>query len=202
MQTKLHDVAVVPSLSHVHLFAYDVAVVPSLSHVHLFAYRALQHPWLPCLSLSPRVGSNSRPLSWWFYLTILSYAILFFWFQFFPASGFFPMSLLFIRWPKYWNFSISLSNEYSGLISFRIDWLDLAVQGTLTQESSPAPQFKGINFSALSLPYGLTLTTIHVYWKSHSFDYMDFGSEVMSLLFNMLSSFAIAFLPRIKCYLT
>ena len=91
----------------------------------------LKHARLPCPPLSARVCSSSCPLSWWSYLTILSYAILFFWFQFFPASGFFPMSLLFIRWPKYWNFSISLSNEYSGLISFRIDWLDLAVQGTL-----------------------------------------------------------------------
>ena len=64
-------------------------------------------------------------------------------------------SALCIRWPKYWSFSfkISLSNEYSGLISFRIDWLDLlAVQGTL-KESSPTPQFKSINSSAFSLLY-------------------------------------------------
>ena len=60
-----------------------------------------------------------------------------------------------IRWPKYWNFSISPSNEYSGLIFFRIDWFDpLAVQGT--QESSPTPEFKSINSSALSFPYGPT----------------------------------------------
>ena len=53
-------------------------------------------------------------------------------------------SVLHIRWPKYWSFSISPSNEYSGLISFRMDWLDLlAIQGT--QESSPTPQFKSIN---------------------------------------------------------
>ena len=65
-------------------------------------------------------------------------------------------SVLQIRWPKYWSFSISPSNEYSGLISFRIDWLDLlAAQGT--QESSPTPQFKSINSSVLSFLYGLTL---------------------------------------------
>ena len=65
-----------------------------------------------------------------------------------------------IRWPKDWSFSFSPSNEYSGLISFRISWLDLlAVQGTL--KSSPAPQFKSINSSALSLLYGPTLTSIH-----------------------------------------
>ena len=72
---------------------------------------------------------------------------------------------------KYWSFSFSISssNEYSRLISFRIDWLDLlAVQGTL--ESSPTPHFKSINSSALSFLYGPTLTSIHDYWKNHSFD--------------------------------
>ena len=73
-----------------------------------------------------------------------------------------------IWWPKYWSFSFSISpsNEYSGLISFRIDWFDLAVQGT--QESSPKPQFKSISSSALSLLYGPTLTSVHDYWKNHS----------------------------------
>ena len=67
-------------------------------------------------------------------------------------------SALCIRWPKYWNFSISPSNEYSGLTSFRIDWFDLlADQGTLSSESSAAPQCKRINFSAFSLLYGPTL---------------------------------------------
>ena len=83
-------------------------------------------------------------------------------------------SLLPIRWPKYWSFSFSISpsNEYSRLITFGIDWFDLlAVQGT--QESSPAPQFESINSSALSLFYGPALTSIHDYWKNHSFDYMD-----------------------------
>ena len=80
-------------------------------------------------------------------------------------------SVLHIRWPKYWSFSFSISpsNEYSGLISFRMDWLDLlAVQKT--QESSSTPQFKSINSSALSLLYSPTLTSIHDYWKNHSFD--------------------------------
>ena len=80
-------------------------------------------------------------------------------------------SALHVRWPKYWSFSfnISPSNEYSGLIAFRIDWLDLlAVQGT--QESSPTPQFKSINSSALSFLYSPTLISIHDHWKNHSFD--------------------------------
>ena len=80
-------------------------------------------------------------------------------------------SVLPIRWPKYWSFSFSISpaNEYSGLISFKMDWLDLlAVQGTL--ESSPTLQFKSISSSALSFLYGPTLTSIHDYWKNCSFD--------------------------------
>ena len=74
-----------------------------------------------------------------------------------------------IRWSKYWSFSISLSNEYSRLISFRIDWFDLCCPRD-SQESSPTPQFKSINSSVLSFLYGPTLTSIHDYWKNHSFD--------------------------------
>ena len=77
-----------------------------------------------------------------------------------------------IRWPKYWSFifNISPSNEHPGLISFRMNWLDLlAVQWTL-QESSPAPQFKSINSSALSPLYSPTLISIHDHWKNHSLD--------------------------------
>ena len=78
-------------------------------------------------------------------------------------------SVLHIRWPKYWSFSLSPSNEHPGLISFRMDWLDLlAVQGTL--KSSPTPQFKNVNSSALSFPYHPTLTFIHDHWKNHSLD--------------------------------
>ena len=78
-------------------------------------------------------------------------------------------SVLHIRWPKYWsfNFSISPSNEYSGLISLTMDWLDLlAVQGTL--KSLLQQQFKSINSSALSFLYSPTLASIHDYWKNHS----------------------------------
>ena len=83
----------------------------------------------------------------------------------FPSIRGFSNELAFhIRWPKYcrFNFSISPSSEYSGLISFRIDWLDLlAVQGT-----SLAPQFKSISSSVLSFLYGSTLTSVPDYWKS------------------------------------
>ena len=90
----------------------------------------------------------------------------------FSSIRVFSSELVFcIRWPMYWSFSFSIgpSNEYSGLVSYRMDWLDLlAVQGTL--ESSPTPQFKSINSSSLSLPYGSTLISIHDYWKNYSFD--------------------------------
>ena len=80
-------------------------------------------------------------------------------------------STLHIRWPKYWSFSfnISPSSEHPGLISFRMDWLDLfAIQGTL--KSSPTPQFKSINSLVLSFLYSPTLTSIHDHRKNHSLD--------------------------------
>ena len=90
----------------------------------------------------------------------------------FPSIRVFSnQSVLCIRWPKYYRFSYSISpsNEYSGLISFRMDWLDLlAVQGTL--KSLLQTKFKSINSSVLSFLYSPTLTFIHDYWKNHSFD--------------------------------
>ena len=109
-------------------------------------------------------------------------------------------SILRIKWPKYWSFSFSLSpsKKYSGLISFRIDWLDLlAVQGTLKSllqhHSSKAPilQCSAFFIVQLSHPYMTTGKTIALAkWT--------FVGKVMSLLFNMLSRFVIAFLPRSK----
>ena len=95
-----------------------------------------QHPRLPCPLLSPRVCSSSCPLSWCFYLTISSSVTSFcFCLPSFPVSKdalFCKELALCIRRPKYWSFSIHPSNEYSELISFRVDWLDLlTVQGTL-----------------------------------------------------------------------
>ena len=108
-------------------------------------------------------------------------------------------SALHIRWPKYWSFSFSISpsNEYSGLIYFRIDWLDLlAFQGTL--KSSPTPQFKSINSSTLSFfivqlshPYMIT-------GKTRALTRRTFVGKVRSLLFNMLPRLVIAFLPGSK----
>ena len=112
-------------------------------------------------------------------------------------------SALQITWPKCWSFSFSISpsNEYAGLISFRIDWLDLlAVQGTLKSllqhHSSKASILQHSTFFIvyLSHPYMTNGKTI-------AFTRQNFVGKVMSLLFNMLSRFAIVFLPRSKCLL-
>ena len=109
-------------------------------------------------------------------------------------------SALRIRWPKYWSLSFSISppNEYSGLISFRIDWLDLlAVQGTLKsllqRHSSKASvlQHSTLFMAQLSHPY-MTIG------KTIALTRWTFVSKVMSLLFNMLSRLFMAFLPRSK----
>ena len=89
----------------------------------------------------------------------------------FPSTRLFSSeSVLHIRWPKYYSFSFSISpsNEYSGLISFRIVWLDLLAVQVL--KSSATPQFKTINSSTLSFLYSPTLTSIHDHWKNHRFD--------------------------------
>ena len=118
---------------------FVVAIIQSLTQSVMsdsLRFHGRQHTRLSCPSPSSGVRSNACPLSWWCHPTISSSvdpisSCL----QSFPASGSFPMSqFLHIRQPKYWSFSfnISPSNEYSGLISFRIDWLDLlAVSGTL-----------------------------------------------------------------------
>ena len=106
-------------------------------------------------------------------------------------------STLRMRWPKYWSFSfnISPSNEHPGLISFRMDWLDLfSVQGT--QESSPTPQFKSINSSVLSVLHHPTLTSIHATGKTIALTRWTFVGKVMFLLLNILSVLIITFLPR------
>ena len=117
----------------------------------------------------------------------------------FPSiKVFFSESVLCLRWPKYWSFSFSISpsSEYSGVISFRIDWFDLlAVQGTLKsllQHHSSKASI--LLHSAFLSP---TLKSIHDYRKNHSLR-RTFVGKVMSLFFNMLSRLVVAFLPRSK----
>ena len=114
---------------------------------------------------------------------------------FLSISVFSSESTLHIRWPKYWSssFNISPSNEHPGLISFRMDWLDLlAVQGTLKSSKASILQCSTFFIVQLSYPYITTGKTIALTRQS-------FVDKVMSLLFNMLSRLAITFLPRSKC---
>ena len=132
----------------------------------------LQHTRLPSPSPTPGAYSKSCPLSRWCHTTISSSVVPFYHLHIFPSiRAFFSESVLRIRWPKYWEFQLQHQSiqEYSGLISFRMDWLDLlAVQGTL--KSFPTPQFKSISSSVLSFLYSPTFTSIDDYWKNNSFD--------------------------------
>ena len=119
---------------------------------------------------------------------------------FLSIRGFSNESVLRIRWPKDWSFSFSISpsNEYSGLISFRMDWLDLlAVQGTLKSllqhHSSKASILRCSAFFLVQLSHSYMTTG-----KTIALTRWTFVDKVMSLLFNMLYSFLIAFLPRSK----
>ena len=112
-------------------------------------------------------------------------------------------STLHMRWPKYWSFSFSISpsKEHPGLISFRMDWLDLLeVQGTLKSllkhHSSKASILQCSAFCIVQLSYPYMTTG-----KSIALTRWTFVGKVMSQLYNMLSSLAIAFLPRSKCFL-
>ena len=163
-----------------------------------------QHTRPPCPSPIPGVHPNPCPLSWWCRPTISSSVVLLLLPSIFPSIRVFSNeSALHIRWPKYWSFSfnISPSNKYSGLISFRMDGLDLpAVQGTLKS----LLQYHSLKASILwhsaffivqlSHPYMTTGKTIDLTRRT-------FVGKVMSLLFNMLSRLVITFLPRSKCLL-
>ena len=110
-------------------------------------------------------------------------------------------SVLHITWPEYWSFSLSISpsNKYSGLISFRMDWLDLhAVQGTLKS----LLQHHSLKASILWCSAFFTVQLSHPYMtpgKTIASTMQTFVSKVMYLLFNMLSRFVISLLPRSKC---
>ena len=159
----------------------------------------LQHARLPCPSLTPGACSNSCPLSHWCHVTISSLSS--------PSPPVFPSirifsneSVLCIRQPKYWSFSfnISPSNEYSRLISFRMDLLDLLVvqrtlKSLLQHHSSKASilQCSAFFMFQLSHPYMTTGKTLALTRQT-------FVYKVMSLLFNMLSRLVLAFLQSKK----
>ena len=139
---------------------------------HSLQSHGLQHARPPCPTPNPGVCSltsiESVMLSNHF---ILCRPLLLLSSIFLSIRVFSNESVLHIRWPKYWSFSFSISpsNEYSGLISFRIEWYDLlAVQGTL--KSLLQHHSSKTNSLALRFLYSPTLTSIHDYWKNHSFD--------------------------------
>ena len=187
------------------IFCYFLSSVQSLSHIWLFAT-----PWTAARQASLSI-TNSRSL-----LKLMSIKSvmpsnnlilccpLLFLPSIFPSIHVFSNeSPLRIRWLKYWSFSfnISPSNEYSGLISFRMDWLDLlAVQGTLKSHlqyhSSKASIFQHSAFFIVQLSHPYTTTG-----KTIALNRQTFVGKVMSLLFNTLSRLVIAFLPRSKHFL-
>ena len=180
------------------VFISSVSSVLSLGCVQLFVT-----PWTAASQASLSITNScsllsSCPLSQWCHSTVSYSDIPFFFIRVFSNK-----SVLHIRWPKYWSFSFSISpsNEYSGLFFFRIDWLDLlAVQGTLKSllqhHSSKASvlQCSAFFIVQLSHPYMTTGKTIAFTWQT-------LVSKVMSLLFNTLSRFVTAVLPRSKHFL-
>ena len=159
----------------------------------------LQHARPPCPSPIPGACSNSCPLHQWCHQTVSSCRPLLLLPSIFPSIRVFSNeSVLSIRWPKYWSFSfiISPSNDYSGLISFRMDWLDLlAVQGTLKS----LLQHHSSKASILWCSASIIVQLSHLYMtsgKTIALTRWTFVDKVMSLLFNMLSRLVIAFLPR------
>ena len=168
---------------------------------HSLQLHELHYARLPCPSCTPGAYSNSCPLNHWCHPTISSTVRPFSsYLKSFPASGSFQMGKDHIRWLKYWSFSlnISLSNEYSGLIFFRMDWLVLrAVQGTLRS----LLQHHSSKVSILWCSAFFIVQLSHPYMtigKTIVLTRWSFVGKVMSLLFNMLSKLIIAFLPRSK----
>ena len=187
------------------LFQESISSVQSLSRVWLFAT-----PWTAAYQASPFI-TNSRSLPKLIRIEsvmpsnhlILCQPLLLLPSIFPSIKVFSNESLLCIRWPKYWSFSfnISPSNEPSGLISFRMDWLDLlAVQGTLKH----LLQYHSSKTSILLLSAFFIVQLSHPYMttgKTIAFTRWTFVDKVVSLLFNMLSRLVITFLPRSKCLL-
>ena len=186
------------------LHSVQFSSVQSLSRVRLFVT-----PWTAALQASLSITDSQSLLKLMSIESVMPSNHLILCRPLLPCSVFPSISIfsgesvLHIRWPKYWSFSFSISpsNEYSGLVYFRMDWLDfLAVQGTLKSlpqsHSSKASIFWCSAFFIVqfSHPYMTTRKTI-------ALTEWTFVGKVMSLLFNMLSRLVITFLPRSKCLL-
>ena len=197
------------SLTILHILGVFSSVL-LLSDVRLFAT-----PWTAALQASLSITSSQSLLKLMSVESVIPTNHLILCHPLFLPPSIFPNirvfsseSVLCIRWPKYWSFSFSISpsNEYSGLISFRIDWFDLlGVQGilkSLLQHHSSKASILKLSASSivqLSHPYMTTGKTIA--FTRQTFVFCNLCCRVMSLLFNMLSRLVIAFLPRSKCLL-
>ena len=201
LKGKVQDLSLTISVSSVQ-FSHSVVSDSLLPH-------GLYHARLPCPSPTPGAYSNSCPSSWWCHPTISSCRPLLLppsilhSIRVFSNESVWKWTMYWVRWPKYWSFSFSISpsNEYSGLISFRMDWLDLfVIQGTLKSllhhHSSKASILRHSTFFIVQLSHLYTTTG-----KTINLTRQTFVGEVMSLLFNMLSKLVRAFLPRSKCLL-
>ena len=185
--------------THMHIYA-SVQFSRSVVSDYLIPHES-QHGRPPCPSPTPGVHPNSCPSSWWCHPAISSCHPLLLLPLIPPSIRIFSNeSTLPMRWPKYWSFSFSIipSKEHPGLISYRMDWLDLlAVQGTpksLLQHHRSKP-------SILWHPAFFTVQLSHPYMTTGNIIALTrrtFVGKVLSLLLNMLSRLDIAFLPRTK----
>ena len=157
-------------------FYYMIVVVQSPNLIQLFAI-----PWTAALLASLSLTISQSLPNFMSVASVMLSSHLILWHplllpSIFPSIRVFSNeSSVLIRWPKYWNFNFSIcpSNEYSGLVSFKIDCFGLSHCPRDSQKSSPAPQFKGINSLVLCLLYSPALTTIHIHWEDKSLDYTD-----------------------------
>ena len=163
----------------------------------------IQHTRPPCPLPTPRVYSNSCLLSQWCHPTVSSFVVPFSLPSVFPRIRVFSKeSVLRIKWPKYWSFSFSItsSNEYSGLISFKMDWFDLlTVQGTfkslLQHHSSKTSTLQRSAFFIVQLSHQYMTTG-----KNITLTRWIFVAKVMFLLFNMLTMLVITSLPKTSVF--
>ena len=193
-----------PQLGKSCFFSYQIRSDQSLSRVRLFTT-----PWIAALQASLSITNSRSSLRLTSIELVIPSSHLILCHSLLllppipPSIRVFSKSTLRMRWPKYWSFSfnISPSNEISGLISFRMDWLDLlAVQGTLKSlfqhHSSKASILQRSAFFTVQLSYPYMTTG-----KTIALTRWTFVGKVMSLLLNMLSRLVITFLPRSKCLL-
>ena len=203
--SSVHGISWARTLEEAHFNHYQFSSVQLLSRVRLFAT-----PWIAARQASLSITNSQSPPKPMPIESVMPSNHLILCHPLLLLPSIFPSIKVFsnesavhIRWPKYWSFSfnISPSNEHPGLISFRIDWLNLlAVQGTLKSllqhHSSKASILQHSAFLIVQLSYPYTTTR-----KTIALTRWTFVDKVMSLLFNMLCRLVITFLPRSRCLL-